>query len=112
MLSRRQTLKGDTTKMGHTIVEKILGAHGVCAVSAGDVVDIEVDARAARDFGGAKVVQNLEQHALALHDKDRAFFTFDCNPGGSDQKYAAGQHRCRLYAREHGPSVNTVCQTQ
>ena len=32
----------------------------------------------------------------------RTSFTFDCNPTGSDQKYAANQQACRTYAREHG----------
>ncbi|RMG40942.1 MAG: homoaconitate hydratase, partial [Methanobacteriota archaeon] len=33
------------------------------------------------------------------------FFTFDTNPTGSDQKYAASQHFCRQFARERGIKV-------
>jgi homoaconitase/3-isopropylmalate dehydratase large subunit len=38
-------------------------------------------------------------------DPSRAFFTFDCNPTGSDQKYAANQQACRVFARERGLRV-------
>ena len=91
--------------MGRTLVEKILGAHAGCDVSAGEVVDVSIDVRAARDFAGANVVGNLRRHGLGIDDPARTFFTFDCNPTGSDQKYAANQHLCRLFAREHGIRV-------
>ena len=43
--------------MGHTIVEKILSAHsGGKPCQPGDIVDVFMDVRAARDFGGANVV--------------------------------------------------------
>ena len=87
--------------MGVTIIEKILGDHAGGDVSPGDIVDVNIDVRIARDFGGANVVQNLEQNNLGLDDPGRTYFTFDCNPGGSDQKYATNQHRCRLFARAH-----------
>ena len=35
-------------------------------------------------------------------------FTFDCNPTGSDQKYAVNQHICRLFARENGIRVYDI----
>ena len=91
--------------MGKTIVEKILGSHAGKPVCAGDLVDIEIDARVARDFGGANVVKNLRDHGLGIADPQRTFFTFDCNPGGSDQKYAANQQVCRMFAREQGVKV-------
>jgi 3-isopropylmalate dehydratase small subunit len=74
-------------------------------VRPGDVVDVRIDARAARDFGGANVVQHLRRSRLPLHDPSRTFFTFDCNPTGSDQKYATNQQRCREFAREAGVRV-------
>jgi homoaconitase/3-isopropylmalate dehydratase large subunit len=42
---------------------------------------------------------------LILDDPGRTYFTFDCNPGGSDQKYAANQQMCRTFARERGVKV-------
>lgn len=92
--------------MGMTMIEKILAAHsGKSVVCPGDIVDVKIDARVARDFGGASVVNHMEHHQLELDDPSKTFFTFDCNPTGSDQKYAANQHRCRSYARENGIRV-------
>ncbi len=88
------------TGMGATIIEKIIASHSDRkSVNPGDITDVRIDARVARDFGGANVVKNMEDHRLAVDDPSRTFFTFDCNPTGSDQKYAANQHRCRTYAR-------------
>ena len=86
-----------------TIIEKILANHsGKSTVKPGDIVDVHIDARAARDFGGARVVKNLGDNDLELDDPSNTLFTFDCNPTGSDKKYAINQHICRLYAREKG----------
>ena len=94
--------------MSETIIEKILARHAGRPVRPGDIVDIVIDARVARDFGGANVVKNLKEHRLPVEDVSKTFFTFDCNPGGSDQKYAANQHLCRLFARERGVSLFDV----
>jgi 3-isopropylmalate/(R)-2-methylmalate dehydratase large subunit len=94
--------------MAKTIIEKIIGAHAGRDVSAGDMVDIEIDARIARDFGGANVVKNLVDNGLGIADPARTFFTFDCNPGGSDQSYASNQQRCRVFARQHGIRVYDI----
>jgi len=91
--------------LGSTIVEKIIGAHAGRAVGPGDIVDVRIDARIARDFGGANVVKNLRENGLAIDAPERTCFTFDCNPGGSDQKYAANQQTCRMFARERGVRV-------
>ncbi len=91
--------------MGQTMVEKILGAHAGRDVSVGENVDVEIDARLARDFGGANVVKNLRDNGLKIKDAEKTFFTLDCNPGGSDQKYAANQQICRMFAREHGIKI-------
>jgi 3-isopropylmalate/(R)-2-methylmalate dehydratase large subunit len=102
-------LKKRLQTMGMTVVEKILALHsGKAQVAPGDIVDVKIDARVARDFGGANVVNHLEAHGLEIHDASRTFFTFDCNPTGSDQKYANNQHKCRLYAREHGIRVYDI----
>jgi len=94
--------------MGKTIIEKILGAHAGREVSADEIVDVEIDARVARDFGGANVVKNIRDNGLSIHDPSKTFFTFDCNPGGSDQKYAANQQICRLFARERGIKIYDI----
>ncbi len=92
-----------------TIIEKIIAAHaGQPEVKPGDIVDVFIDTRAARDFGGANVVKNLIDNGLTVADPSKTIFTFDCNPGGSDQKYAANQHFCRQYARENGIRVYDV----
>ena len=94
--------------MSKTLIEKILTAHADGDVRPGDIVDIRIDARVARDFGGANVVKNICDSGLGVADPQRTFFTFDCNPGGSDQKYAANQQHCRVFAREHGIRVYDI----
>ena len=95
--------------MGMTVIEKILASHsGMDSVQPGEIVDVTIDARVARDFGGANVVKHMEEHQLSLEDKSSTFFTFDCNPTGSDQKYAANQQKCRQFAREHGIKVYDI----
>jgi 3-isopropylmalate/(R)-2-methylmalate dehydratase large subunit len=89
-----------------TILEKILAKHSKYDfVKPGDIIDIEIDARAARDFGGANVVKNMIDNNLSVDDASKTFFTFDCNPTGSDQKYAINQQKCRIFARERGIKV-------
>jgi 3-isopropylmalate dehydratase small subunit len=94
--------------MGKTIIEKTLGAHAGREVSPGDIADITIDARVARDFGGANVVKNIQTNGLGVDDPSKTFFTFDCNPGGSDQKYATNQQLCRIFAREHDITVYDI----
>jgi 3-isopropylmalate/(R)-2-methylmalate dehydratase large subunit len=95
--------------MAMTLLEKILAAHSKFeVVHSGEIVDIEIDNRVARDFGGANVVKNLKDFGLTIEDPAKTFFTFDCNPTGSDQKYAVNQHLCRLYARENGIKVYDI----
>jgi len=92
--------------MAMTMLEKILANHSkYTVVKPGDIVDIRIDARIARDFGGANVVKNIRNYGLHIDDAGKTFFTFDCNPTGSDQKYAVNQHTCRLFAREKGIKV-------
>lgn len=91
------------------LIEKIITTHSnQKTVKPGDIVDVLIDTRAARDFGGANVVKNLVDNGLTVHDPSKTIFTFDCNPGGSDQKYAQNQHYCRQYARENDIRVYDV----
>ena len=94
--------------MGQTIIEKIISEHSGRRVKPGEIADVRIDARLARDFGGANVVKNLREHRLGVHDVTKTFFTFDCNPGGSDQKYAANQQICREFAREQAITVYDI----
>ncbi len=92
-----------------TLIEKIIARHTkFTSVKPGDIVDVEWDVRAARDFGGANVVKNIRDNNLEIDDPSKTFFTFDCNPTGSDQKYAVNQHICRLFARDHGIMVYDI----
>ena len=92
-----------------TIIEKILSSHSDSkVVKPGDIVDVTIDARVARDFGGANVVKNIQEYNLGIDDPEKTLFTFDCNPTGSDQKYAVNQHLCRLFARKQGIKVYDI----
>ena len=91
------------------LIEKIIANHSKHElVKPGEIVDVIMDVRAARDFGGANVVKNMHDNGLSIDDASKTFFTFDCNPTGSDQKYAVNQHKCRLYARENGIKVYDI----
>jgi len=94
--------------MGKTIIQKIFENHSDSKVNVGDIIDVSIDARLARDFGGANVVKNLEENNLSIDGPKKTFFTFDCNPGGCDQKYAANQHICRLFARRNSITVYDI----
>ncbi len=51
-----------------TIIEHIIAKHSKFeTVKPGDIVDIEIDARVARDFGGANVVKHIEDNNLAQY---------------------------------------------
>ena len=91
--------------MGNTMIQHIFETHAQEKATVGDIIDVAIDARVARDFGGANVVKNLEENGLGIDDPSKTCFTFDCNPGGCDQKYAANQHICRLFARRNGIKV-------
>ena len=91
------------------LIEKILASHSNRdKVVPGEIVDVAIDVRLARDFGGAGVVNNLQTNNLRIADNSRTFFTFDCNPTGSDQLYAANQQKCRIYARENNIMIYDI----
>ncbi|MCG8410121.1 MAG: 3-isopropylmalate dehydratase large subunit [Bacteroidales bacterium] len=95
--------------MRMTLIEKILANHSNKeVVSPGEIIDVFMDVRAARDFGGANVVKNMVDNDLSLDDPERTFFTFDCNPTGSDQKYAVNQQICRNFARNNNIKIYDI----
>ncbi len=96
--------------MGRTIVEKIMSSHSGDDCRAGDVAWIEIDNRTARDFAGASVVGNLEKYGgdSPIDDKQKTFFTFDCNVPANTIPYANNQHRIRLFARKYDLKVFDV----
>ncbi len=94
--------------MGQTLIEKILSQHAGRDVVPGEIADITIDSRAARDFGGANVVKNLQTAKLGIADPARTVFTFDCYPGATDAKYATNQQICRQYAEQHGVRVSDI----
>ncbi|HAN19522.1 MAG: homoaconitate hydratase [Bacteroidetes bacterium GWC2_33_15] len=92
-----------------TLIEKILANHSKHdIVKPNDIIDIFIDVRGARDFGGANVVKNIVDNGLGVNDPTRTFFTFDCNPTGSDQKYAVNQQICRNFARDNAIKVHDI----
>jgi len=91
--------------MGKTMVQKIFENHSNQEAKVGEIIDININVRIARDFGGANVVKNLEENELTIDDPKKTYFTFDCNPGGCDQKYVVNQHICRVFARKNNIKV-------
>ena len=102
--------------MGRTIIEKIMQAHsddpaGASApVKAGDIVWMRLDARTARDFGGANVVKNYRAHYgdAPVDDPDKTFFTFDLVTPANNIPYAVNQQICRDWAKAQGVKVFDV----
>ena len=96
--------------MGKTIIEKIIQAHSDEEVEAGKIVWMELDARTARDFGGANVVKNYRAHYgdAPVDDVEKTFFTFDLVTPANNIPYAVNQQICRDWAREQGVRVFDV----
>lgn len=96
--------------MGKTIIEKIIQAHSDEPVEAGKIVWMRLDARTARDFGGANVVKNYQAHygKAPVEDRDKTFFTFDLVTPANNIPYAVNQQLCRDWAREQGVRVFDV----
>jgi 3-isopropylmalate/(R)-2-methylmalate dehydratase large subunit len=96
--------------MGKTIIEKIIQAHSDEPVEAGKIVWMRLDARTARDFGGANVVKNYRAHYgdAPVDDVDKTFFTFDLVTPANNIPYAVNQQICRDWAKEQGVRVFDV----
>ena len=87
--------------MSKTIVEKILAAHSGGRRPPRRRSSTSPSTSAWRATSAAPTSSRTSaEHGLGVADPARTFFTFDCNPGGSDQKYAANQQACRVFARE------------
>ncbi|MHA2271623.1 MAG: 3-isopropylmalate dehydratase large subunit [Candidatus Hodarchaeales archaeon] len=100
--------------VSQTIIEKIFQNHtqDKKAVKPGKIIWLDIDSRTARDFGGANVVQNLEEFypdEPKIADPNKTFFTFDCNLP-NNIPYAINQQRCRLFARKEEIKVYDVNQ--
>jgi 3-isopropylmalate/(R)-2-methylmalate dehydratase large subunit len=96
--------------MGKTIIEKIIQEHSDEPVEAGKIVWMHLDARTARDFGGANVVKNYRTHYgdTPVDDASKTFFTFDLVTPANNIPYAVNQQICRDWAKEQGVRVFDV----
>ena len=96
--------------MAKTIIEKIIQAHSDEQAEAGKIVWMRLDARTARDFGGANVVKNYRTHYgdAPVGDPARTFFTFDLVTPANNIPYAINQQICRDWAKEQGVRVFDV----
>jgi 3-isopropylmalate/(R)-2-methylmalate dehydratase large subunit len=95
---------------GKTIIEKIFENHSHDTVQPGEIIWLDIDFRAARDFGGPNVVNHLKTHFKQnrIADKTKTFFTFDTCAPAKTIPYANGQQVCRTFAREEGIKVYDV----
>ncbi len=96
--------------MGRTIIEKIFSRHSEKPVKVGDTAFIDIDVKTARDFGGANVVKNFEEHygGSDIADAGSTFFTFDCVVPAKTIPYADNQQKCREFAKKHNIRVFDV----
>jgi 3-isopropylmalate/(R)-2-methylmalate dehydratase large subunit len=96
--------------MGKTIMQKIIQAHADEPATPGEIVWMHLDARTARDFGGANVVKNYRRHYgdAPVDDVGKTFFTFDLVTPANNIPYAINQQICRDWAREQGVRVFDV----
>ena len=93
-----------------TIIEKIFENHSQEKIEPGKVIWLEIDYRAARDFGGPNVVNHLEKQTTKkkVKDTEKTFFTFDTCAPAKTIAYANSQHKCRLFARKENIKVFDV----
>ena len=93
-----------------TIIEKIFEKHTHGKVEPGKVIWLDIDYRAARDFGGPNVVNHLEEHynENRIDNPDKTFFTFDTCAPAKTISYANAQHKCRQFARKENIMVYDV----
>ena len=96
--------------MGQTIIEKLIARHTSEEVKPGKIVWMDLDVRSARDFGGANVTKNFISHygEDRVGDKEKTFFTFDCNAPANTIPYAENQQLCRKFAHEQGIKLYDV----
>jgi 3-isopropylmalate/(R)-2-methylmalate dehydratase large subunit len=96
--------------MGKNIIEKIIQAHAEEPVEASKIVWMDLDARTARDFGGANVVKNYQKHYgdAPVDDPSKTFFTFDLVVPANNIPYAVNQQICRDWAKTQSVRVFDV----
>jgi 3-isopropylmalate/(R)-2-methylmalate dehydratase large subunit len=96
--------------MGKTLIEKIIQSHTDETASSGAIVWMRLDARTARDFGGANVVKNYRAHYgdTPVDDAGKTFFTFDLVTPANNIPYAINQQICRNWAKEQAVKVFDV----
>jgi 3-isopropylmalate dehydratase small subunit len=89
--------------MGLTMIEKILAKHSAYdVVKPGEIIDLQIDVRVARDYGGANVIKQLTDNKLSVADNSKTFFTFDALLTTSDLNEAGNLHVCKTFAKENG----------
>ena len=97
--------------MGRTVIEKILHKHTQSKdFKPGDIIWMNIDLRTARDFAGANVVKNYYKYFddTPVADKNKTYFTFDCNIPAKTIGYANNQQICRQFAKKQGIKVYDV----
>ena len=88
--------------MGMTMIEKILANHSAYdTVRPGEIIDLHIDLRVARDIGGAHVVKQIQDNKLPIADPSKTFFTLDSNTIYAKSQYAEHLQVCRTFAREN-----------
>ena len=65
---------GVLSGMGKIILQKIFESHSPSMADVDDIIDVSIDVRVARDFGGANVVKHLEEKNLPLDDPKNVFY--------------------------------------
>ncbi|HEY4785790.1 MAG TPA: aconitase family protein [Bacteroidales bacterium] len=94
--------------MGMTMIEKILARHSVQdVIKPGEIVDLNIDLRVARDQGGANVIRQIQENKLTVDAPEKTFFTLDSNTS-NDKHYTENLHLCKTFAREQGIRVFDV----
>ncbi|MBN2789497.1 MAG: 3-isopropylmalate dehydratase large subunit [Candidatus Delongbacteria bacterium] len=100
--------------MGKTMIEKIFMNNSESHdVKPNDIIWINITNRAARDFGGANVVKNLNENYEGDYISNapgNTMFTFDVNPTGSDPKYAQNQQICRNFAKHNNVDLYDITE--
>lgn len=93
-----------------TIIERIFEKHTYGKVEPGEVIWLDIDYRAARDFGGPNVVKHLEAHFREnrIDAPEKTFFTFDTSAPAKTIAYADSQQKCRLFAKKENIKVYDV----
>lgn len=92
--------------MGMTMIEKILANHSAYdIVRPGEIIDMHIDLRVARDVGGAHIVKQMLDNKLNVADPSKTFFTLDSNTIYTKSQHAEQLQLCRAFARDNGINV-------